>query len=132
MRNTFLVILFVIASISLFGCGGGGGGTSSDVSIFHGTFAGSWEATDGDVGTANIVISNSGQVSGSIHDTTANLDGTIHGQVGSDGHFAGGYIYPGNQQVTGTGTFTISDGDNTLTGVVTSGSNSATYVLDRQ
>ncbi|CAN5483870.1 hypothetical protein BH11ARM1_BH11ARM1_15710 [soil metagenome] len=79
--------------IALAGCGGAGG-EAPKVNAFRGHFAGSWNvvAAGGNTGTADVTIAQDGGLYGDVHDTTANLDGKIHGTVSDAGVISDAFV----------------------------------------
>jgi hypothetical protein len=122
--------LFLLSVLLLAGCGGSGGGGSSDPSPFAGDWAGAWETATQE-GTAEVTITESGEISGTVVNTTSSLTAPITGEIQEDGTIEASYTYPGQSTVNGTGTFTLSNGNNTLSGTLTAGGSSADYVLNR-
>jgi hypothetical protein len=85
-RRGKLSILAFVGSLMLAGCGGSGGGGSTDgcgsFAIYSGNFTGTWNASNGDTGSATIKI-NGETVTGTDTDTTANATYTLGGSVAS-------------------------------------------------
>lgn len=109
MKRILLLGILVAAA----GCGGSGVSTPSP---FAGTWNGSWTAND--VGTGSITVATNGAVTGTLHDTTANADGTVTGSISNAGTISGVVHYSGVPNTTLTGTMAIA-GNGHLTGNLT-------------
>jgi|GEM_PF-3904138 len=125
--RTFIVATLVV----LAGCGGSGGGGATS-SPFAGTFNGTWVSTNAEGGSTNITVAPSGSLSGSIHNVTRSVDGTLAGRIGPDGSANITYQYVGESTVHSSGSLALSDGDTTLSGVVTDSNNASRFTLTRQ
>jgi hypothetical protein len=77
LRRSFVVTFCVAAGCFVAGCGGSGGGSSSTPNPFAGAYAGN----DGNGDTFLVVVSSTGQMTGS--DST---NGTVTGSITSAGN----------------------------------------------
>jgi hypothetical protein len=124
---SFLLAVFV-TSFMLISCGGSGGSAPSP---FQGTFAGNWISDGPDVGNAQITITPGGHIGGTENDTTISLSGTVNGSIHSNGTFTGTVTPNGGSPVSASGSFSISQDSNTLSGSVVFGGVTYTYTLSR-
>lgn len=113
------ILFFVLLTVFLVGCGGsGGGGNDDNVGAFQGNFGGTWTSTNSWSGTSTIDVAPNGSFTGTFVNNTLSLDGTIQGQVVSDGSFEG-TITIGGSDYNGDGEFTLSQDQTTMTGHMT-------------
>lgn len=127
------ISLCFLVMLVLVGCGGSGGGSSTkqEVERFQGTYGGTWTSNNSQNGTSAIAIAPNGSFSGSIHNNTFNLDGSIEGQITGDGSFEGS-IAIDNNVFEGNGTFNLSPDLETMTGTLVDGSLVFTFTFTRQ
>ena len=128
LRAALALLASLAIVLSLAGCWGSG----ALASPFRGTFAGPWTSTGADSGTASFLISPGGSLTGTADDTTINLEISVTGALHNDGTFSGTAVPQGHNPVNVTGTFQISQDENTLTGQLTYGGVTYTYALSRQ
>lgn len=113
--KTLLVIL--ICTMALAGCGGGGG--SSAVNPFVGTASGPWSGVaDGapTTGTLSMTVANDGTATGSGTNATTGQAFMVVGTITASGVATFTYTYP-DATYTGNGTLSIVAGH--ITGTVT-------------
>lgn len=126
-------LFFVILVIGLVGCGGSGGGGNSTPSPFEGTFSGSWTTTPtSEVGTSTFTIDASGDITGTTQNTTTSNTGTVTGHINANGTTTGTYTYTGMSGINYSGTLTLSNGGNTLSGPVVGAGVTTNLTLTRQ
>lgn len=123
-----IFVLFVVALLA--GCGGSGGGSATSHSTFQGAFSGPWTATDSSVGNAQLTIDGDGDFTGNFQNITDSIQGAFHGHITGDGTFDGALTINGNDY-TGTGTFTLSQDEEHLTGTFVHGNTTWTFTLTR-
>lgn len=88
----------LIATVIAAGCGGGsaGGGGAIVDSPFKGTWTGTWASpSTGDGGPADIAVSPSGVITGTVHNSRVGRDADLTGTVSNAGAFAGKVKYVG-------------------------------------
>ena len=125
MKN-FLILVCV--GLALTGCGGGGGG-SVVPSPFAGTFSGTFTTSSGQNGTANMTVSSSGNMVGTIHNNTVSADGTVSGHIDNAGNASGSYRYSPDPAVSFTGVMNLSG--TTLSGALSGGGGSSNFTLTK-
>lgn len=105
LRNA-LSALSIAALIVVPGCGGGG---SSVPSPFAGAWSGTYDAGGiPDNGTATATITTSGQLTGTVHSTAGNGDGTVSGKISNAGTVSAHVTYPGYSPYPLVGTLAIN------------------------
>lgn len=124
------LLLGVLCTLLLAGCGGGGGGGANALpSAFAGTYLGSWENKSiSHYGSASLVIDTSGSASGTAHNTILDTDGSLSGRISDDGFFNGLSQYPGEQATSMIGTLTLANGH--LTGTLQQNVSGTVYNID--
>jgi hypothetical protein len=129
MRVKYLLLLTVIV-FALAGCGG-----SSLLNPFIGTYNGTWTQTNpSDSGTSTFLILPGGSVSGSLHDTGANVDYTIAGTMSDAGLFHATLTPTAGSTLTINGNMVFNQ-SNHLVGTVTitgNGSNTLNFDMTPQ
>lgn len=133
MRKLQLAFFVVAASLGLASCAGSG--VAGPPSPFIGEFAGTWAVSGGDTGTADLTIVASGHLTGTITDTTLSVTGSITGHIHADGSITTTTTLPAHAPIGATGTWALSNGNQTLSGsLTTTGNNPHTgdYNLTRQ
>jgi hypothetical protein len=128
MKAVALILTLIALTFSLVSCGGNG---SSAPSPFQGTFAGNWTSDGPDSGTAQVTVTPGGHTTGTEDNTTESVTGSVDGHLHNNGTFSGTVTPQGGSAVTATGTFTISQDGNTLSGTVLFGGVTYTYTLTR-
>jgi hypothetical protein len=120
---TSLIISFVVTS-----CGGNGGSAPSP---FQGTFSGNWVSTGTDSGTALVTISPGGHFQGTEDDVTISVTLPVTGSLKNNGTFTGVVGTAPNETST-SGTFSISQDGQILSGQLVNNGITYTYTLNKQ
>ncbi len=93
-RFASIALIALAAACSSDGSGGSSPGTTNPE--FVGRWLGGWTSTGAfgpQSGTADLTVSGTGQLSGTLHNSTLGADGTLSGTVDQNGNLSGSYGY---------------------------------------
>ena len=94
-----------------------GGGLLLVFSPFEGTWSGTWLGGAAD-GTVSFTVDTLGDLSGTMHSDTADVDGPLQGVIANDGDTTVTVTFPGGPAELGLGTLTLSGDGTTLGGTL--------------
>ncbi len=122
-----LLLALCASAVLVSGCGGAG--SLVGFSIFEGDWVGTWDGAV-DSGPASLSIDASGAVTGTMHADIGNEDGTVTGVVENDGSVALTVDFPSEGEVNGSGNWVLTNGGNSISGIVNFGGDPISFDLD--